>query len=80
VDKGALFNALRQKRIAGAALDVFWEEPIDPEDPFIKLDNVIVTPHLGGTLKDTLLKSIEKLNKRLAPIYEKYSAQMKTPE
>ncbi len=80
VDKEALFNALQQKKIAGAALDVFWEEPIDTEDPFIKLDNVIVTPHLGGTLKDTLCKSIVKLNKRLTPIYEKYSARMKTPE
>lgn len=76
VDKGALFEALREKKIAGAALDVFWEEPIDPDDPFVELENVIVTPHLGGTLKDTLFKSIVKLNERLAPIYEKYLKQM----
>ncbi|OGA95566.1 MAG: hypothetical protein A3G27_13315 [Betaproteobacteria bacterium RIFCSPLOWO2_12_FULL_66_14] len=47
-DEQALLAALQEKRIAGAALDVFAREPLDPAHPFWKMDNVIVTPHLGG--------------------------------
>jgi phosphoglycerate dehydrogenase-like enzyme len=45
VDQTALTAALREKRIQGAALDVFEQEPVDPADPILRLDNVIVTPH-----------------------------------
>jgi phosphoglycerate dehydrogenase-like enzyme len=48
VDERALVAALAERRIAGAALDVFEEEPLKAEHPFWSMDNVIVTPHLGG--------------------------------
>ena len=45
VNEAALYKALTDKRIAGAALDVFEQEPASAENPLFKLDNIIVTPH-----------------------------------
>ena len=47
VDERALFEVLRKKRIAGAALDVYAKEPLPVEDPIRTLDNVVLLPHLG---------------------------------
>ena len=48
VDESALIEALKAGRIAGAALDVFEEEPLPPESPLWEMENVIVTPHTAG--------------------------------
>jgi D-3-phosphoglycerate dehydrogenase len=45
VDEPALIKALQEKWIAGAGLDVFEKEPIDPNNPLLKMDNVIALPH-----------------------------------
>ncbi|MFZ1923857.1 MAG: D-2-hydroxyacid dehydrogenase [Xanthobacteraceae bacterium] len=48
VDEAALIDALRERRIAGAAFDVFQTEPLPPDSPFWSLPNVFITPHVGG--------------------------------
>ncbi|WP_135546485.1 NAD(P)-dependent oxidoreductase [Paenibacillus cymbidii] len=52
MDYDALYRALAERRIAGAALDVYPEEPIGADNPFLRLDNVVLTPHLAGASHD----------------------------
>lgn len=59
VDEQALLEALQQKRIAGAALDVFWDEPIPGGSPWLELDNVTFASHLAGTTRDAFIKSVK---------------------
>jgi autoinducer 2 (AI-2) kinase len=54
-DERALYEALRERRIAGAALDVFVDEPVTRENPLATLDNVLVTPHLGGATREVVI-------------------------
>jgi glyoxylate reductase len=58
VDEDALIGALRTGVIAGAGLDVYWQEPPVVHEPFVpmalrKLDNVVLTPHNGGATWDS---------------------------
>ena len=53
VDEGALLQTLQQNKIAGAAVDVFSVEPLPVDHPFRKLDNMVVTPHLGYVTEET---------------------------
>lgn len=52
VDEAALIQTLQARRIAGAALDVFDDEPLAPDHPFRKLENVLATPHIGYVTED----------------------------
>ena len=54
IDEGALKRALVQKQIAGAALDVFIEEPLQDEE-LLKISNLILSPHIGGSAKEAAL-------------------------
>ena len=53
VDEEALISALQSGVIAAAGLDVFEKEPVSPDNPLLKMDNVVATPHMAGTTRDT---------------------------
>ena len=55
IDEQALIEALRNKKIAGAALDVYESEPIAKDHPFLtEFNNVVTTPHLAGATYDAI--------------------------
>ena len=58
VDEPALIEALRKSEIAGAGLDVFRHQPLDPHSPLLSLPNVVVTPHHAGVSLDTWTRRI----------------------
>lgn len=75
VDHDALKNALASGQIAGAGLDVFWEEPPDPNDPIFN-HNVMATPHIAGStdvsmkgIVKVVAENIRRLDKKLEPLY-----------
>ena len=56
LDEKALIQALKERKIAGAGLDVFEEEPLDKENPLKTLDNVILTPHSAALTKECVVR------------------------
>jgi phosphoglycerate dehydrogenase-like enzyme len=59
VDERALYQALQNRRIAGAGLDVLEEEPTPSDNPLFKLDNVVITPHMAGFSYETSLRAAD---------------------
>lgn len=58
IDEAALYDALKERRIRGAGIDVFAVEPPDPHHPLFSLDNVVLTPHIGGITDDSQIQLI----------------------
>ncbi len=65
VDREALLDALRERKIVGAGLDVFHEEPLKPDDPILALPNVVLSPHIAGqtpeVIRDGLLRAVRNV-------------------
>jgi D-3-phosphoglycerate dehydrogenase len=65
VDLDALMGALKERKILGAGLDVFHQEPVAPDDPILSLPNVVLSPHNGGqtpeVIRDGLLRAVENV-------------------
>lgn len=55
LDQVALYNALKNGTIKFASLDVYDKEPLPLDDPLLKLDNVLTSPHNGGSSKDAFM-------------------------
>ncbi len=78
IDPGALYEALKKKTLAGAALDVFSEEPLPQDSPFWSLPNVIISPHIAWASPQYRHRAIklfaENLRRYLAgePLYNQY--------
>ena len=69
VDEAALIEALQEDRIAGAGLDVFEQEPVDPDNPLLKMENVVVTPHRAGTTWDTWFRRAQFAYKNIGRVW-----------
>ena len=61
VDERALYQALKEGRLASAALDVYRHEPVPPECPLLHLDNVLWTPHCAGGEPSYMLREVEEI-------------------
>lgn len=68
IDEVALIKALEEKRIAGAGLDVFEQEPIDPNNPLLKMKNVVVTPHSAYYSDNALIRLRTSVGKEAARV------------
>jgi D-3-phosphoglycerate dehydrogenase len=70
IDMDAVVDALREKRIGGAAFDVYDSWPVKPDSPLLELDNVVFTPHIGGATDET----IERYSGMMADDIERFLA------
>jgi len=70
VDEKALYKALKEGWIAGAGLDVFEQEPTPMDNPLLKLDNVVVAPHISSASYETRSKMAEMTAENLVAFFE----------
>jgi D-3-phosphoglycerate dehydrogenase len=76
VDEGALLEALKERRLAGAGLDVFGQEPMPENHPLLKLANVVATPHVSGATygtswrrADCAARNLDRIAAGLEPLH-----------
>jgi glyoxylate reductase len=70
VDEKALYEALKKGQIAGAGLDVFEQEPTPLDNPLLKLDNVVVAPHISSASLETRSKMSEMVAENLVSFFQ----------
>jgi phosphoglycerate dehydrogenase-like enzyme len=70
IEENALTRALREGWIAGAALDVFEREPLDRDNPLVSLDNVVLTPHIGGVTLKARQKMVTTAAKNIVDVLD----------
>ena len=80
VDEADLIDALNAGTIAGAALDVFEQEPVNRDNPLLKMDNVIATPHAAGGTWDTWFRRAEFAYANIARVWAGGEPQSLLPD
>ncbi|MEM2029572.1 MAG: NAD(P)-dependent oxidoreductase, partial [Candidatus Bathyarchaeia archaeon] len=70
IDEKALCNALKEGRLAGAALDVFEQEPLPADSPLLKLNNIILTPHIASASYETRSRMAEMVAENLIAFFD----------
>lgn len=80
VDESALLNALRNRTIAGAGIDVFGVEPAPKDYPFFDLDNVVITPHLGYVTQESYANFYTQTLENIRNFFEGEPRQVMNPE
>ena len=68
IDQRALYKALKNRQIAGAALDVFEIEPLPPDDPLLSLENIVLTPHIAGSSTEVADRAAKMISEDLKRI------------
>jgi len=71
IDEKALYNAIKDKIVSGAALDVFEKEPVQPDNPLLELDEVICTPHLGASTDEAQLNVAIDVAEQIVDFFKK---------
>jgi phosphoglycerate dehydrogenase-like enzyme len=74
-DEKALIEALEEKHIAGAGLDVCSQEPLPPNHPLAKLPNVVLTSHSGGITKEALEAGLQARHRQRLQLSGRHAAQ-----
>mgnify|MGYP001104371340 CR=1 FL=1 len=81
VDEEAVFQALSTRRLAGAALDVFEQEPLPPDSPLVRLPNVLLSPHMSGHTREALDRTAMDVAKVLKAVFSgKRAPYLANPE
>lgn len=70
IDEEALIRALNEKKIAGAAIDVYNPEPPDPKNPLLNMPNVVATPHIAGSAAEVAAKSYDIMWRNIVLVSE----------
>ncbi len=80
-DESALADAVRERKIAGAGLDVFLKEPPDLDHPLLHLDNVIVTPHNAGMTDESVFEMVSATARQWIDVFDgKVPPRLVNPE
>lgn len=69
IDELALVKALKERRIAGAALDVMEAEPPDPKSPILDMDNVVITPHIAAYTEEAMRRMGQMISEDIVRLY-----------
>jgi D-3-phosphoglycerate dehydrogenase len=81
LDETALIQCLKERRIAGAGLDVFIQEPLEKESPLKELNNVILTPHTAALTRECVLRlALEAVQATIAVLEGRRPEGMVNPE